>query len=223
MGAVDRICQSVSCATMLHFISFSLHSLLSLFFFLIFLLLFISIFFSQDWWYGYLFSELKIQLDNLIMIFLVIFNVLNRTDEEKQTQDNNNNTPTFSRDVFYSLTVFCFILYLGNLIMTYFVHLHVRKHLTLRKLYSTRSIVKFYTFAFRSWRIKHYPDELRALELRVKHEEEKYFNNLAEKRRKQLLKQQQWEQQQQAAWNEDNTFNTHVVPMETAHDGQVYE
>jgi hypothetical protein len=108
--------------------------------------LFVSIPFAPshsiyDWWLGYLMCEVKMAIENFIMLAVVLSTIHSH----------------YAEDLFYSVLSFTLICYLGNLFACWFIHQHVRKQLNQRDIYSDTAIVKLFANFGRYFRETWYP------------------------------------------------------------------
>jgi hypothetical protein len=95
--------------------------------------LFVSIPFAPshsiyDWWLGYLLCEVKQGIENFCILAVVLTAVYG----------------DYTHDVFYSVFALVAVCFVGNLCACYFIHLHVRKYLNARDLYSDTAIVRMF-------------------------------------------------------------------------------
>lgn len=112
-------------------------------------MLFVSIPFAPshsayDWWLGYLLGEAKMAVENFIMLAIVL----------------NSIHSDYRDDLFYSVLGMTLVLYIGNLCACVFIHLHVRKELTYRDIYSNTSIVKLFAHYGQYYRERWHPDSM---------------------------------------------------------------
>jgi hypothetical protein len=101
------------------------------------ILLFVAVPFAPshsiyDFWRGYVFSEVKIQLENFSMAAVVLYFV----------QLHN------STGLFFAALSFCIIAYIANVLLLFWLDHSVKQQLRIRGLYSENNIVRFFALQF---------------------------------------------------------------------------